>query len=164
MTSIFLLKQSLTPSNESLTKEDKEFGSREIEDLGDITDIKIVKRLSGGVADELLITGTKASIKVISELNIRSVLSDGITKVMRQTNDEADAASTLPSAFIYLETIKEDDEVTGYTITGGGFGHGVGMSQNGAKNMAEAGMSCEEILTFFYPGITLKTLEFEGDS
>ena len=147
-----------------LTKEDKEFVSREIEDLGDITDIKIVKRLSGGVADELLITGTKASIKVISELNIRSVLSDGITKVMRQTNDEADAASTLPSAFIYLETIKEDDEVTGYTITGGGFGHGVGMSQNGAKNMAEAGMSCEEILTFFYPGITLKTLEFEGDS
>jgi len=25
-------------------------------------------------------------------------------------------------------------------------------------------MNCEEILTFFYPGITLKTLEFEGNS
>jgi len=147
-----------------LTEEDGEFVSRKIEKLGDITDIKIVKRLSGGVADELLITGTKACIKVISELNIRYVLADGVTKVMRQTGDEADAVSTLPSAFILLETIKEDEEVTGYTITGGGFGHGVGMSQNGAKNMAKAGMNCEEILTFFYPGITLKTLEFEGNS
>ena len=147
-----------------LLEEDGEFVSREIDELGEITDIRIIKRLPGGVADELLITGSKATVKVISELNIRYVLADGVAKVVRQTGDKVSASSTLPSAFIFLETRKDDEEVIGYTVIGGGFGHGVGMSQNGAKNMAEAGMSCEEILTFFYPGISLKTLVFEEDS
>ena len=144
-----------------LTQTGNIFESKEIDDLGEIKDIQIVKRLSGGVADELLITGSKATVKVISELNIRYVLADGVTKVKRQTADEADAKTTLPSAFIMLEPKVEDDVVTGYKVIGGGFGHGVGMSQNGAKNMANAGMTCEEILTFFYPGATVKTLQFE---
>ncbi len=140
---------------------DGEFESKEIDSLGEIEDIRITKRISGGVADELVIVGKKATIKVLSELNIRYVLSDGITKVLRQTQDEVNASATLPSAFIVVDLEKEDGKVTGYRITGGGFGHGVGMSQNGAKNMAESGMSCEEIITFYYPGITLKTLQFE---
>lgn len=147
-----------------LTQTGNIFESREIDDLGEIKDIQIVKRLSGGVADELLITGSKATVKVISELNIRYVLADGVTKVKRQTADEADATTTLPSAFIMLEPKVEDDVVTGYKVIGGGFGHGVGMSQNGAKNMAASGMTCEDILTFFYPGVTLKTLRFEEES
>lgn len=40
----------------------------------------------------------------------------------------------------------------GYNIIGGGFGHGVGMSQNGAKNMALQGLGAEQILNFFYEG------------
>ena len=59
-----------------------------------------------------------------------------------------------------IDLEKEEDEVTGYRITGGGYGHGVGMSQNGAKNMAQRGMSSEEIIGFFYPGVELKTLQF----
>ncbi len=154
----------LNNPNLILTQSDDEFESKEIDELGEIRDIRIVKRLPGGVADELLITGSEATVKVISELNIRYVLANGVTKVLRQTSDEADASSTLPSAFIILETKMDDEEVTGYKITGGGFGHGVGMSQNGAKNMAGTGMTCEEILTFFYPGATVKTLQFEDES
>ena len=41
------------------------------------------------------------------------------------------------------------------TITGGGYGHGVGMSQNGANWMAQAGKNYREILEFFYTDITL---------
>ena len=137
-----------------------EFESKEITGLGKIMDLEVNKRLSGGVADELVITGSEAVIKVISELNIRYVLSDGITKVLRLSGDYVDASSTLPSAFMMIDTQKQDDTVTGYSIIGGGFGHGVGMSQNGAKNMAQSGMTCEEILGFFYPGVEMKVLEF----
>ena len=35
-------------------------------------------------------------------------------------------------------------------LNGGGYGHGVGMSQNGAKNMAYAGKTYADILNFFY--------------
>lgn len=144
-----------------LTKnEDGEFVSQPVTEIGEIIDIEVVKRLPGGVADELLITGSEAVIKVISELNIRYVLADGVTKVVRQSGDEVSAASSIPSAYMVIDLEKEEDEVTGYRITGGGFGHGVGMSQNGAKNMAQKGMTCEEILTFFYPGMELKTLQF----
>ncbi len=145
-----------------LTKQENgEFVSIPIEYLGEIIDMQITKRLAGGVADELLITGTEAVIKVISELNIRYVLCDGITKVLRQTGDEVNASSSIPSAYIMLENTIHDSRITGYKIIGGGFGHGVGMSQNGAKNMAKKGLSCEEILTLFYPGVELETLQFE---
>ena len=58
----------------------------------------------------------------------------------------------LPSSFFVIETEKSDDEVIGYRIFGGGYGHGIGMSQNGAKNMALQGNTAEEILQFFYEG------------
>lgn len=43
----------------------------------------------------------------------------------------------------------------GITITGTGWGHGVGMSQYGAKAMAEQGYTYEDILYFYFTGITL---------
>ena len=45
--------------------------------------------------------------------------------------------------------------------TGNGGGHGVGMSQNGAKNRAAAGQTYEEILAFYFPGTYLKKEEVE---
>ncbi|AVG13493.1 SpoIID/LytB domain-containing protein [Paenibacillus larvae] len=42
-----------------------------------------------------------------------------------------------------------------YTVSGKGYGHGVGMSQYGMKARGEAGQSYKEILQFYYPGTTL---------
>ncbi|MCY8941725.1 SpoIID/LytB domain-containing protein [Bacillus atrophaeus] len=42
-----------------------------------------------------------------------------------------------------------------FTISGKGYGHGVGMSQYGAKERAESGDSYTSILKFYYPGTTL---------
>ena len=42
-----------------------------------------------------------------------------------------------------------------FTITTYGYGHGVGLSQYGAKAMAEAGSSWQQILQHYYPGTTL---------
>ncbi|KXG43100.1 SpoIID/LytB domain-containing protein [Tepidibacillus decaturensis] len=46
-------------------------------------------------------------------------------------------------------------EQTAYTFTGDGYGHGVGMSQIGARQMAKDGKTYQEILQFYYPGATL---------
>jgi stage II sporulation protein D len=37
-------------------------------------------------------------------------------------------------------------------ITGGGYGHGIGMSQNAVSAMTAAGMGYTQVLEFFYPG------------
>lgn len=43
-----------------------------------------------------------------------------------------------------------------FTIYGKGFGHGVGMSQSGAKGMAEAGFTYDEIIQYYYPGVRIE--------
>ena len=40
-------------------------------------------------------------------------------------------------------------------FNGKGYGHGVGLSQYGAVNMAKEGKGYEEILQFYFPGTTL---------
>jgi SpoIID/LytB domain protein len=44
---------------------------------------------------------------------------------------------------------------TGFTFTGGGYGHGVGMSQWGARGMAAAGNNHAQILSHYYSGATV---------
>lgn len=50
-----------------------------------------------------------------------------------------------------------------FTIAGGGWGHGVGMSQYGALGMAEAGRSHAQILAFYYRGTSLVTRATTND-
>ena len=52
---------------------------------------------------------------------------------------------------------------TTITVTGGGWGHGVGMSQYGAYGRASAGDTHEEILSFYYPGSVLTELDATDD-
>lgn len=39
-----------------------------------------------------------------------------------------------------------------YVVYGSGYGHGIGMSQNGAKGMAKSGFTFDQILTHYFPG------------
>ncbi len=47
----------------------------------------------------------------------------------------------------------------GVLLTGKGYGHGVGMSQQGAGRMALAGFTYRQILEFYYPGITISDVD-----
>lgn len=153
-----LKKRYAANSKLVLTLKDGEYISREIGELGAVTDIYIEKRGAGGVADELVLEGEKGTYKVISEHNIRYVLNDGKSKVIRQDGSEIASPSLLPSGFFVITTSKDNGNVIGYTLTGGGFGHGVGMSQNGAKEMAKCGWSAADILLFFYKNCSVKCI------
>lgn len=124
--------------------------------VGKIINIEIIKRLDGGVADELLIETEKDSYLVIGEYNIRYVLSDGISEVIRNDGSAVGVSNLLPSAYFIIEPESTaSGAVETIYLTGGGYGHGVGMSQNGAKQAALQGMTCEEILALFYGGLEL---------
>lgn len=148
-----------------LTLVDGEFVSREIKELGAIKNIYIESRLSGGVADEMIIETKNNTYMVISEHNIRYVLNDGKSSVCRQDGSKVASASLLPSGFFVINTRKEKGNVVGYSLIGGGFGHGVGMSQNGAKEMANYGYRSQDILLYFYDGCHLENIyDSEGKS
>lgn len=63
-----------------------------------------------------------------------------------------DGISLLPSAFFIIDQNKENGKVKNVSIVGGGYGHGVGMSQNGVKSLSDAGKKYEEIIKYFYRG------------
>jgi len=56
-------------------------------------------------------------------------------------------------------TIDINDEVT---ITTKGYGHGVGMSQYGAENLAKNGKTYQEILEYYYQGIEIKEFMYKN--
>ena len=63
------------------------------------------------------------------------------------------------STLFYLEPIyNAENELDSYVFVGGGFGHGVGLSQFGSYNLARLGWSANQILAFYYPGTTIETL------
>ena len=49
-----------------------------------------------------------------------------------------------------------DTDSKAYNFEGRGWGHGIGMSQYGAKQMAEEGFTYDEILQHYYTGVTIK--------
>lgn len=132
--------------------------SQPVEKLGTVRDISIVGRGSGGVADELAIETDTGKYKILAEYNIRYVLCDGKSETVRQDGSTVIPAVILPSGFFVIETGKNRDSVIGYTLIGGGYGHGVGMSQNGAKALGEEGADCGRILTYFFTGCELKNI------
>ena len=139
-------------------QEDGTFASQTPVDTGKIRNMQITRRGPGGVAAELLIEGENSTVLVKTEHNIRYVLSNQTQEVIRQDGSSADASSMIPSAFTAISVVREGDYVVGYSLIGGGFGHGVGMSQNGAKNMAASGKDSSAILTFFYDGCEIHTI------
>lgn len=170
-------RQQAAPEQILVQTKKGDFASGEIEEIGDILDIRVNKRREGGVIDELVIEGSRQSVKITSEYNVRYVLCSGTEKVLRQDGSEAEAAVLLPSAFFSIETIgktqeseiktedgKVHESVVGYRLIGGGYGHGVGMSQNGAARMADCGMEAGQILGFFYEDGRLVNLYEPGGS
>ncbi|ACK68364.1 SpoIID/LytB domain protein [Rippkaea orientalis PCC 8801] len=64
------------------------------------------------------------------------------------------------STLFYLQPIYDNQkQLKAFAFVGGGFGHGVGMSQYGSYNLAKLGWTADKILAFYYPGATIKPLD-----
>ena len=109
-------------------------------DFGDIVDLIPLHRGASGRIDSLQIVGTKHTEIIGKELKIRLWLS----------------RSCLYSS--WFEVSHNPSPVTGnpsWTLTGHGWGHGAGLCQIGAAQMAEEGYTYEQILAHYYVGSRL---------
>ena len=88
-----------------------------------------------------------------------------LNKALGLKNDapKADPAPQLPPQKVIEDTTPgvptgaSSVRVAGsVTLYGRGWGHGVGLSQWGAKAMADHGWSAEKILNFYYPGTVIQ--------
>lgn len=130
------------------------------DDFGNLKDIKVIKRGVSGKAMSVNIITDKGVFNVQKELQIRRTFQkDNIG---------------LPSANVIFEIkeVKPDpsDKSSGskpvkkVIAQGGGFGHGVGMSQWGAGAMNKKGYSYGEIIQHYYKNTAICTYPIELSS
>lgn len=101
--------------------------------LGEIRKLRVAARTASGRVDLLRATGTLATAEITG-------------RELRRALGEATLRSTL------FEIRRSED---GFVFVGSGRGHGVGMSQWGARALAERGETYKQILRTFYPGAEL---------
>ena len=113
-------------------------------DFGDIIDLVPLRRGTSGRIIELEIRGTRLTMVVGKELEIRRTLSP---------------SHLYSSAFVVERCDIALDGVPGRIIIhGAGWGHGVGLCQIGAAVMGDRGYRYNEILSHYYPGTVIKKL------
>ncbi len=113
--------------------------------LDDIQEIKVLRRGDSGKIIEMEIVTRSQTFKVFKELVVRRLMTkDG---------------KALPSANVVFENTRDENgNLVLVHAWGGGFGHGVGLSQYGAGFMgSEMHIPYDKILQHYYTGITLST-------
>ncbi|MCL2169802.1 MAG: SpoIID/LytB domain-containing protein [Defluviitaleaceae bacterium] len=127
------------------------FYPRGVTNIGDFRSIEVVNRGRGGNVNEILIRGTSAYVTVLTEFTIRELLTPSLPEGILLNRHNASGVNNhfiLPSTFMTFATT----EAGNIQFHGGGFGHGVGMSQHGAYGMVRRGYDFRQILAHFYPG------------
>ncbi len=104
--------------------------------IGAVSDVRVGSRTPTGRAQEIVITGALRTLK-LTGYEFRSLL--GFERIR--------------SPFFSIEPAPD-----GFLLSGRGWGHGVGLCQWGASEMARRGFSAREILAFYYPQSELADL------
>ncbi|MBQ3522100.1 MAG: DUF4922 domain-containing protein [Bacteroidales bacterium] len=128
----------------------QEYGQNELSELilnrsgvdyGDIIDPIPVERGTSGRLVKLRIVGSKKSMTIGKELEIRRTLS----------------TSHLYSSAFVVEKVGEENGVPAkFILHGAGWGHGVGLCQIGAAVMGEQGYKYKEILLHYFVGASIE--------
>lgn len=113
-------------------------------DFGQIMDLIPIERGKSARLCQLKIVGTKQTLTIGKELEIRRALS---------------LSHLYSSAFVVdKENVNAEGVPALFHIIGCGWGHGVGLCQIGAAVMGEKGYNYDQILAHYYPGADLKEL------
>ena len=112
--------------------------------FGGFKAMKVLKRSTGGAIVSLSMEFANGCVIINDELVIRRVLGQAATKTKLGDGSSKKITSLYSSAFTMIPNER------GYHIYGGGYGHGCGMSQDGAKYLAREGKDYVSIIQFFF--------------
>ena len=112
-------------------------------DYGQVIDLIPIERGTSARISKLKIIGTKKTLIIGKELEIRRTLSPSHLYSSAFVVDKTEVKNGIPGKFI---------------LTGAGWGHGVGLCQIGAAVMGEQGYAYDEILLHYYIGAAIEKL------
>ena len=98
-------------------------------------------------------SGKVMHVEIVTENGTYTVTKELVLRRLFKKNGKA-----LPSANFVCDSYVDENGVTKIKFTGGGFGHGVGMSQFGAGKMGKKGYKYVDILEHYYSDTTVGTI------
>lgn len=120
---------------------------------GKVKEIRVLERGDGGIVERIGVSDGKNMVEIKGEYEVRCLLAQAADTILQNDGSTTECAALLPSAWFIIE---EEADGT-FFLSGGGYGHGVGMAQNAAREMALQGMDYQQILSFFFEGTELLT-------
>ncbi|MEN6350565.1 MAG: stage II sporulation protein D [Syntrophomonas sp.] len=105
-------------------------------------------------ADLIKVLGESGPIKVVETTSSGRVKAMKINK-RRISGEEFRALLGLPSNWLSIKTNQ-----TGITVNSRGYGHGIGLCQNGSNGMAKTGAKYHDILKNYYQGIDFLKINY----
>lgn len=112
---------------------------------------------TGGILDSIIESEDNADSPDLGSLKGKYAITDSGTEKL--SDDKISAISSSGVSILEVDTVASDKvsaSGSDYNFQGRGWGHGVGMSQYGAKEMAAEGFTYDEILKHYYTGVTIK--------
>lgn len=123
-----------------------------------IYDIKAEQNETNSLVTAITIETKNYSIHVKTQQLVRNVLAIPGLSVTKQDGSTYQVGELLPSAYFEMEKLYEGKQLMTLVLSGGGMGHGAGMSQNGAKCLANEGFLAEDILKYYYEGVEIEQI------
>ena len=117
--------------------------------------LEINERNSSGYITKLSLIYENKTVVLTRESEIRDILTLYLKDIVLPDGTSRKNLGILPSVFFEIIEMNENQ----ITLSGGGYGHGIGFSQYGSNALAEKGLSYEEILNYYFSNITLDSLE-----
>lgn len=129
------------------------------EEYGRLEKITVGERSASGYILSLTVEFEDGRRTYDRENEIRFALGRYVTAVTLADGSVRNAPGSVPSACFEVKSQKDGTIV----LNGGGFGHGIGMSQYGADGLARSGADWQEILLFYYKGAEIVTAASAGE-
>lgn len=116
--------------------------------IGKVKKIQVLQRGKSGLLGKIRVVGTNGRRTITGQQDIREKLMVSGSLVEKKDGSRTELSMLPSAAFLIQAGISQGEEA--FWFIGGGFGHGTGMSQNGAAGMAKMGCSYKEILMHYY--------------
>lgn len=123
--------------------------------IGKVKDIYISKRGKAGNVLEMTIISETGTYRIEGDINIKRLLTPKHMTVIPMYGKKKENLTSFLSSFFIIDKEMNYSSLKQVTIYGGGYGHGVGMSQYGVINLVRTGKSFKDILDIYYKNIEL---------
>lgn len=129
------------------------------EGIGSIQDLYISRRGTSGNIIEMTIVADSGTYRVLKEQNIKKLITPEEFTITPIYGKDIKNFKAFPSPFFTIDRQLQNTGIKSITIYGGGFGHGVGMSQYGVIGLSRGGKGYLEMLNIFYENVNIRNYE-----